>query len=334
MQFPKSYKCLTKNVFRKDGFKIIPIRFQDRMDVMKWRNEQIHHLRQDKPISVAVQNSYFENVVAKLFDEDKPSQILFSFLENDICIGYGGLVHINWSDKNAEISFVMNTNLENEFFKLYWVQYLGLIEQLAFKELCFHKIFTFAFDVRPILYHALESVGFVKEAVLEEHCFFDGKYRDVIIHSKKNKDRLELCLATIDDAQLLFDWANDKIVRFNSLVTGTILWEDHLKWFNNKLHSQSKIYLLFRDNIPVGQIRFDFINEFWIIDYSIDEKHRGKGFGKKILELAIRKFNVGDILKAIVKNENVSSLKIFQKLGFERSKEPDYRTISFTKKIN
>jgi RimJ/RimL family protein N-acetyltransferase len=187
MQFPKSYKCLTKNVFRKDGFKIIPIRFQDRMDVMKWRNEQIYHLRQDKPLTEAIQNSYFENVVAKLFDEEKPNQILFSFFENDVCIGYGGLVHINWIDKNAEISFVMNTNLENKYFELYWVKYLGLIEQVAFKELSFHKIFTFAFNTRFILYNALESVGFVKEAVLEDHCFFNGKYLDVVIHCKINK---------------------------------------------------------------------------------------------------------------------------------------------------
>jgi hypothetical protein len=53
----------------------------------------------------------------KLFEQQQPSQLLFSFLENDKCIGYGGLVHINWIDSNAEISFIMNTQLEKDRFQ-------------------------------------------------------------------------------------------------------------------------------------------------------------------------------------------------------------------------
>jgi hypothetical protein len=34
--------------------------------------------------------------------------LLFSFLKNGECIGYGGLVHINWIDQNAEISFMID----------------------------------------------------------------------------------------------------------------------------------------------------------------------------------------------------------------------------------
>ena len=87
---------------------------------MKWRNEQIYHLRQKRPLSADDQENYFANVVNKLFDQDKPEQILFSFLQGDTCIGYGGLVHINWVDNNAEISFIMDTGLEKEHFEKYW----------------------------------------------------------------------------------------------------------------------------------------------------------------------------------------------------------------------
>jgi RimJ/RimL family protein N-acetyltransferase len=94
------------------------------------------------------------------------------------------LVHINWIDKNAEISFIMNTELEKEFFQLHWVTYLDLIEQLAFEELELHKIFIYAFDLRPHLYSTVEVAGFIKEAVFKEHCFFQGEYKDVVIYCK------------------------------------------------------------------------------------------------------------------------------------------------------
>ena len=44
----KSYKNLSKKIFEKGDYKIIPIRYQDRFDIMQWRNEQMFHLRQNK----------------------------------------------------------------------------------------------------------------------------------------------------------------------------------------------------------------------------------------------------------------------------------------------
>lgn len=180
------YKCLQKQSFSLRRYSIVPIRMEDRFEIMKWRNEQIYHLRQDKPLTEEDQNRYFNTVVKKLFDEERPTQLLFSYIEDNKCIGYGGLVHINWFDKNAEISFIMSTELEKYDFQEHWVNYLGMIEQLAFKELKFHKIFTYAFDLRPHLYNAIEVAGFQKEAILTEHCFFRGEFKDVVIHSKFN----------------------------------------------------------------------------------------------------------------------------------------------------
>ena len=77
---------------------------------MRWRNEQMYHLRQSKPLTEADQDRYFDEVVSQLFDQEQPEQILFSFLEGEKCIGYGGLVHINWGDRNAEVSFIMDTS--------------------------------------------------------------------------------------------------------------------------------------------------------------------------------------------------------------------------------
>jgi len=179
-----TYKVLNEQVFTQGEYKLVPIRFEDRWDIMKWRNEQIYHLRQSKPLAKEDQDHYFNNVVSKLFEQEQPSQLLFSFLRNDICIGYGGLVHINWVDKHAEISFIMNTTLEKDYFKFYWSVYLKMIEEVGFRELKFHKLFVYAFDVRPHLYETLSEEGYFLDARLKEHCLFNERYIDVVIYSK------------------------------------------------------------------------------------------------------------------------------------------------------
>ena len=96
-----SYKALNKQIFFSENYSIIPIRYEDRFSIMKWRNDQIYHLRQNISLTEENQEKYFTEVIPLLFKIKKPEQLLFSFLENDICIGYGGLVRINWNDKNA-----------------------------------------------------------------------------------------------------------------------------------------------------------------------------------------------------------------------------------------
>ena len=182
-----SYKALNKQKFSRGDYSLVPIRFEDRYKIMDWRNEQMFHLRQNELLTRDKQDFYFEKVVSNLFEQEKPNQILFSYLEGDICIGYGGLVHINWVDKNAEVSFIMNTDLEQNFFHKHWEIYLELLEEVAFKDLKLYKLHSYAFDLRPQIYEVLEAANFKKEAVLKEHCWFNNKFIDVIIHSKFNR---------------------------------------------------------------------------------------------------------------------------------------------------
>jgi RimJ/RimL family protein N-acetyltransferase len=318
----RDYKCLSKQTYSLNEYQIVPIRDQDRYDIMQWRNEQIYHLRQSKPLDKESQDKYFDTVVTKLFEAERPDQILFSYLENGVCIGYGGLVHINWIDINAEISFVLNTSLEIKFVD-HWCSFLSLIEQVAFKELQFRKIFTYAFDLRPLLYIALEKSKFTKEAVLKNHTYFNNGFIDVVIHSKLREHKFFLREAkTNKDALQLFDWVNDEEVRKNSLNTNQISIIDHFTWFQAKIKSETtRIYLLTDEfDSPIGQIRVDKVNENYEIDYSISNVHRGRGLGNKIVELLITQMGYVNLL-AKVKKTNVPSIKVFVNNGFKLYKE-------------
>lgn len=182
----RKYKCLHKNSYQIGEYSIVPIRDQDKLDIMKWRNEQIHHLRQKQKLSKEEQIIYFETVVSKLFDQEKPNQLLFSFMHNDQCLGYGGLVHISWEDQNAEISFLMDTKNIESLEKEHWIIFLKLIDLLAFDDLSLYKIFAYAYDVRPHLYECLLESNYTLEARLKEHYLLNGNYYDVVIHSKFN----------------------------------------------------------------------------------------------------------------------------------------------------
>lgn len=325
------YKSLKNQVYQLDNFKLVPIRDEDKFLILRWRNEQVYHLRQNKQISKEEQEHYFENVIYKLFNQENPNQILFSYLENDICIGYGGLVHINWIDKLAEISFLMNTQLEKEEFEFQWLNYLSLIETVAFKELNLHKIFTYAFDLRPLLYKALEKAGFNQEARLKEHCYFDKKYIDVLIHSKINYG-LTPRKASLEDAELYFKWANDEEVRSQSFNKNPIDWKNHQKWFNDKVKDKNCLLFIFETNNKetVGQVRLEKNNETksCTIGISISQNFRGKRLASQLISKASVLFFVENptyTINAYIKIDNIASIKSFEQAGFIFSQSLNYQ---------
>ncbi|MEO1518362.1 MAG: GNAT family N-acetyltransferase [Bacteroidota bacterium] len=138
---------------------------------------------------------------------------------------------------------------------------------------------------------------------------------------------MQLRKATTTDAMLYYNWANDEAVRKNSLRQNRIEWEHHRNWFAQKLQSeQSYLYILEEEGIPVGQIRYDIADGEAIIGFSIDRAWRGQGMGKAILQKSIPMFQqeIRDRvqgLKAVVKHNNIASLKVFESLGFSHSKD-------------
>lgn len=180
----QNYLTLKKQNFQFGIYKLTPIRFEDRYKIMKWRNEQLYHLRQTKPLTKSEQDYYFNNVLIPQKNQKKPNQILFSFLKGNNLVAYGGLVHINWVKKEAEISFVIDTSIEKNNFISFWQIYLKLIEEVAFNHLEFSKIYIYSFNVRPLLYEVTMRNNYILETTLKKHTKVENRLVDVNIHSK------------------------------------------------------------------------------------------------------------------------------------------------------
>ena len=309
-----TYTCLNKQIFTDEVFSLVPIRWEDRYKIMQWRNEQIFHLRQNKILTVEEQNAYFENVISKLFDQEQPDQILFSMLQREMCIAYGGLVHIDWKDKNAEISFVMNTSLESEKFNTLWSVYLELIEKVAFSEIRLNKIFTYSYEVRPKLYPILYQAGFIEKERVLGVIKLNNKSIDGLIHMKRKGD-LSYRPVEYSDVQLLFDWATDSSTRNNSINSKEITWGEHVKWFNKKMNDSKSTMFLFKKEKPVGVLRLDEVNSQFQISFSVDRKQRGKGIGNQMIRFIIKKFPENVFLAKVLES-NRGSHRIFLKNKF------------------
>jgi len=319
MEFPRRYKKLNIDTYRFKEFQLVPIRFNDRIKIRTWRNEQMVHLRQDQKLSRADQDNYYLNVVASLFQEDQPKQILFAFLDNGELVGYGGLVHMNWMDRHGEVSFLMNTELQEKRFEDYWSNYLRLLRFVAFDELKLRKIFTYAFDVRPHLYPVLQNAGFVEEARLKDHCCINGKFKDVLIHAQFTGALISYREARKNDVKLYFEWTNDPYVRSQSFQTDEIQYKDHVHWFESKVADSKILMLLFSDKEDsIGQVRIEQKPDENVISVSLAASSRGKGYGSRILRLAALEFHqrIGESISAYIRENNHASIRSFESAGF------------------
>lgn len=137
-----------------------------------------------------------------------------------------------------------------------------------------------------------------------------------------SREKFYLRRAARADADLLFEWANDPIVRQNSFHSEPIPYEVHQKWFARMMEDENTVqYILMADGGPVGQIRLIIDGNEAEIGYSISSRHRRKGYGRMILRLAAKevKRTFPNIKKLVakVRPENIASRKLFESEGYD-----------------
>lgn len=178
------YACLTQQEFADRHYRMEPLRHEDIFLIKKWRNEQIDILRQNILLTDEMQKAYYENVIRPSFALQHPEQILFSYFKDGNFIGYGGMVHIDWKTRQAEVSFLVDTERSKNAadYEADFSHYLKLIKTAAFQDLGFKRLFTITYDIRPLHISVLEKSGFHKEKRLKDEMEINGKLVDVLIH--------------------------------------------------------------------------------------------------------------------------------------------------------
>lgn len=186
-------------------------------------------------------------------------------------------------------------------------------------------------------------VDTAREQILNQKKHFDG-LAGVRLRKEFNnlylKNNYSLRKAVAGDVDIYFNWANDIEVRKNSFNSDNIEYDAHCSWFNaNYLANDTRFYIFTTaEDIPVANIRFKIKKDTATLSYLIDERFRGIGFAKKVLEEGTRKFfqentSVNKVI-GLVKDDNVASINAFNASEFEETETSQKNVRCFIKKFN
>jgi len=125
----------------------------------------------------------------------------------------------------------------------------------------------------------------------------------------------------MEDAMLLWAWANDPETRRNAFTKAPIPYETHVAWLQGRLASDATRLLIFTDaEGPVGQVRFDVEADVAEISIVVAPERRGCGHGRAMLTEAVDALRAerGPHMRprAAVLSDNARSLALFRACGF------------------
>jgi RimJ/RimL family protein N-acetyltransferase len=156
----------------------------------------------------------------------------------------------------------------------------------------------------------------------------DGKGAERVVSAVRGA-MLRLRRAEESDCRLLWEWANDPVVRAASFSSEYIPWEHHQDWFGAKLADPNAVLYLAAnpDNVSIGQVRYQVEGPRAQLSVSLAPEFRRKGYGNRIIAMATEElFRTTDVstIDAYVKPANEASLQLFLRAGF---KQQDTQTI-------
>jgi RimJ/RimL family protein N-acetyltransferase len=153
----------------------------DLAKIKQWRNQQTFILRQWKPLSDYQQEEWW----FRINEGDK--EVVFGIrneLDNGdvVLIGYCALVYIDWINRRAEYSIVIDKEYDIAYDEIF-NKTTEFITNYGFNTMDLRKITTEAFSHRKHVIELLEKFGFEKEGILLDHIYKDGKYWDSHLHA-------------------------------------------------------------------------------------------------------------------------------------------------------
>ena len=147
----------------------------------------------------------------------------------------------------------------------------------------------------------------------------DGKGAERIVQALQLNE-LGLRRATRLDCKLLWELANDPTVRQSSFSPEPIAWEHHLAWFQDRMRSNSHMFVAETRGKVVGQVRIDLRGDGeGEIDVIVAPEFRNRGIGARMIDVAMKELFVSSSISrvhAYILTQNKTSQRAFENAGF------------------
>ena len=168
MQSHRGYRLLPRYSYEAEGLLLRPVEPSDIESIRLWRNAQMEVLRQSHEITTEQQEAYYKEQIWPGKSRIRPNEILFSIELDDVLVGYGGLVHIDWDMGIAEVSFLLDPSLERQLASKrgILIGFVKILRRVAFHNLGFKEIWTETFNFRREHIAMLEAAGFESKPVV------------------------------------------------------------------------------------------------------------------------------------------------------------------------
>ena len=233
--------------------------------------------------------------------------------ESDLSLGAGGTT--NWERMCLGVPSIVIDIAENQREICIELARIGLIEHIGS-----------AYSVSPTqIQNAVEKLcsnqALRNEFARKGQVTVDGFGASRVVEALMPSEQSSLALrdSRPGDISLYFNWVNESRVRQNSINSDPIAWHEHETWFKSQIDNPTcRMFVFCANELPIGQVRFEMSGEEWMIDYSLDELVRGRGWGKILVAQALaelRKSSTGKVV-ASVKTSNLASRQIFLELNF------------------
>jgi UDP-2,4-diacetamido-2,4,6-trideoxy-beta-L-altropyranose hydrolase len=178
-------------------------------------------------------------------------------------------------------------------------------------------------DICAKLENVANNRALRKDMSAKGRALVDGSGTVRVVNAIKatSQPALQLRHATQDDCSLLWEWANEAATRKASFTHRHIAWEEHQKWFTQKINDPACHILIAcgPGGKPVGQVRFEITGESARVSTSVEKDERNKGYGSSMIRIAsdhLFRMTPVNVIHAYVKDNNPSSLLAFKDAGF------------------
>ena len=127
-----------------------------------------------------------------------------------------------------------------------------------------------------------------------------------------------------DDREMIFHWRNDPFILAHGSSNREVSWTEHTKWFEETLSERDrKLYVVLRQQVPIGQVRFDCHNDRnCVVSAYLLRESTGRGWGVEAIREGCKLiFGAWDVDRVIacVRNDNQEGRSAFLKAGFEEA---------------